>query len=110
MRSAWLPPAPKLEIFLPGSCCAPSPAKWLRFTSAPDCKLLLTKMRKGGQQSTRGRKSKVLSTKPLPRSFFARDPRRVARALLGKVLIRGSGPRARAGRIVEVEPYVGAGD
>src|SRR5207302_10925875 len=58
-----------------------------------DCKLLITKMRKAGQQSTRVPDSKVLSTKPLPRSFFDRDPRQVARSLLGKVLVRGAGTR-----------------
>ena len=57
-----------------------------------------------------GRKSKVLSTKPLPRSFFDRDPRQVARSLLGKVLVRGAGTRLRVGRIVEVEAYLGAAD
>jgi len=39
-----------------------------------------------------------------------RDPRAVARALLGKVLVRGRGKRALMGRIVEVEAYLGAGD
>src|SRR5438067_7523874 len=75
-----------------------------------DCKLLLTKMRKAGRRSTRERDSKVVSAKPLARSFFNRDPRQVARALLGKLLVRGSGSRVRAGRIVEVEAYLGAAD
>jgi len=58
--------------------------------------------------------------RPLDRAFFARDPRRVARELLGKVLIRResrSGTRREAdarlprrivltGRIVEVEAYL----
>src|SRR5207248_2872241 len=43
-------------------------------------------------------------------SFFARDPRQVARSLLGKVLVRGAGTRLRVGRIVEVEAYLGAAD
>jgi DNA-3-methyladenine glycosylase len=48
--------------------------------------------------------------RPLPRAFFARDPRRVARQLLGKILIRElSGVRLTA-RIVEVEAYLGAED
>lgn len=46
---------------------------------------------------------------PLPRSFFARNPRRVARDLLGKILIRDGNPRLTA-RIVEVEAYLGEND
>lgn len=47
----------------------------------------------------------------LPRSFFARDARRVARDLLGAVLVRRfpSG-QLRLGRIVETEAYGGRGD
>jgi len=44
------------------------------------------------------------------RGFYDRDPRRVAPALLGKILVRGSGARTLAGRIVEVEAYLGTGD
>jgi DNA-3-methyladenine glycosylase len=49
--------------------------------------------------------------KPLPRPFFERHPRIVARALLGKVLVRrlGSG-EVLSGRIVETEAYLGADD
>jgi DNA-3-methyladenine glycosylase len=49
--------------------------------------------------------------RPLRRAFFARDPRRVARELLGKVLVRRQerGPELRA-RIVEVEAYLGERD
>src|SRR3954470_15191018 len=47
---------------------------------------------------------------PLARRFYARDPRRVARELLGKVLVRRRGKQLLAGRIVEVEAYLGAGD
>lgn len=47
---------------------------------------------------------------PLSRRFYARDPRRVARELLGKVLVRRRGRRLLAGRIVEVEAYLGEGD
>ena len=46
---------------------------------------------------------------PLTREFFARDPRRVARALLGKVLVRNERPRLAA-RVVEVEAYLGQDD
>lgn len=48
--------------------------------------------------------------RPLARRFYARDPRRVARELLGKLVVRTEGKRLRAGRIVEVEAYLGAGD
>jgi DNA-3-methyladenine glycosylase len=48
--------------------------------------------------------------KPLPREFFNRDPRRVARQLLGKTLIRRQGGSVLAGRFVEVEAYLGTGD
>jgi DNA-3-methyladenine glycosylase len=47
---------------------------------------------------------------PLPREFYDRDPRRVSRELLGKVLVRREGRRVRTARIVEVEAYMGLGD
>lgn len=47
--------------------------------------------------------------RPLARFFFARAPRRVARELLGKVLVRSGSPRLTA-RIVEVEAYLGEQD
>jgi DNA-3-methyladenine glycosylase len=46
---------------------------------------------------------------PLQRAFFARNPRRVARELLGKVLVR-NGKVPLLGRIVEVEAYLGEAD
>jgi DNA-3-methyladenine glycosylase len=46
----------------------------------------------------------------LSAAFFDRDPRRVARALLGKLLIRRIGGTVLAGRIVETEAYLGEGD
>jgi DNA-3-methyladenine glycosylase len=54
------------------------------------------------------------SERVLPQTFYARDPRIVARELLGKILIRTLPGRARmrrlSGRIVEVEVYLGEGD
>jgi DNA-3-methyladenine glycosylase len=50
---------------------------------------------------------------PLPREFFIRDPRKVARELLGKVLVRNSPgyqKSALTARIVEVEAYLGEND
>ena len=46
----------------------------------------------------------------LPRSFFNRDTVKVARELLGKLLIHSSQGVRRIGRIVEVEAYLGQHD
>jgi DNA-3-methyladenine glycosylase len=54
--------------------------------------------------------SPVESAKPLLRRFFDRDPRKVARELLGKLLIRRQGARIMAGRVVETEAYMGVTD
>ena len=54
--------------------------------------------------------TRTLQNRPLPAGFFARDTERVARDLLGCVLesrVRGA---VTAGRIVEVEAYVGPHD
>lgn len=50
------------------------------------------------------------SIQPLARTFFARHPRRVARELLGKLLLRDNGPTRLSARIVEVEAYLGEKD
>jgi DNA-3-methyladenine glycosylase len=55
-------------------------------------------------------------TKPIGRAsllkpeFYNRDPRRVARSLLGKLIIRQTPTGILAGRIVETEAYLGTGD
>jgi DNA-3-methyladenine glycosylase len=46
----------------------------------------------------------------LEAEFFNRDPRRVARELLGKLLVRKTPRGILAGRIVETEAYLGQGD
>ena len=52
------------------------------------------------------RKTKII----LQRSFFAQDTHKVARGLLGKLLVRRWRGKYMAGRIVEVESYVGVND
>jgi len=47
---------------------------------------------------------------PVPRHFYDRDPKAVAPQLLGKILIRRQGRKLLAGRIVEVEAYLGESD
>jgi DNA-3-methyladenine glycosylase len=48
--------------------------------------------------------------RPVDRAFFGRDPRRVVRELLGKVLIRDRKNLRLSGRIVELEAYLGEKD
>ena len=54
----------------------------------------------------------VLSSKirPLTRAFYVRHPQRVARELLGKVLVRRTAGSWLTARIVEVEAYLGEKD
>src|SRR5215469_2012084 len=46
----------------------------------------------------------------LRRSFFNRDPPEVSRELLGKLIVRREKGKLLAGRVVEVEAYLGADD
>ena len=59
-------------------------------------------MRKAAEGAARGRS--------LPRSFFARDPVVVARAVLGRLLVHDSPQGRVSGLVVEAEAYRGAGD
>jgi DNA-3-methyladenine glycosylase len=69
-------------------------------------------------KSSMGKKSSQAAPAAIPvldRAFFARSPRRVARELLGKVLIRHNEVRHSEGqflaaRIVETEAYLGEND
>ena len=47
---------------------------------------------------------------PLPREFFSRPTVTVARSLLGKYVVRDRGTGIIAGKIIEVEAYVGQND
>jgi DNA-3-methyladenine glycosylase len=58
----------------------------------------------------RSASSPTKNVRPLHRTFYARDPRLVARELLGKVLVRRIGRKFLTGRIVEVEAYLGEAD
>ena len=51
-----------------------------------------------------------MSYKPLPRAFFVPPPDQVARALLGKLLLRRWVGELLVGRIVETEAYFGVDD
>src|SRR5579871_1691584 len=64
---------------------------------------------RGSQAGMRAESGTAFQVRALPRlarDFYDRDPRRVARELLGKLLVRREGRRLLAGRIVEVEAYL----
>jgi len=65
---------------------------------------------KADDQDSRQDAGATWSIRPLDRAFFGRSPQRVARELLGKVLVRDCGKLRLAGRIVEVEAYLGEND
>lgn len=58
------------------------------------------------EQETKVTPVRFEALEPLPQAFYDRDPRKVSRALLGKVLVRRERGRALAGRIVETEAYL----
>jgi len=53
---------------------------------------------------------KIKGARLLHRSFFNRDPREVSAELLGKLIVRREKGKLLAGRVVEVEAYLGADD
>jgi DNA-3-methyladenine glycosylase len=52
----------------------------------------------------------LAAVRPLSRRFYARKPEVVARALLGRLIVRDTRAAPLVGRIVEVEAYGGASD
>ncbi len=65
----------------------------------------LRKMKRGGRETSPAHHGVVLR-----RSFYEGSPERVAREVLGKVLVSTAGRHPLAGRIVEAEAYHGADD
>src|SRR3954463_933806 len=65
---------------------------------------------KASQSSWMEAAARLRKLQPVPRRFYDRDPKLVAPQLLGKVLIRRDRRKLLAGRIVEVEAYLGQDD
>src|SRR4029077_12458975 len=63
--------------------------------------------RVAARAETRG---ELIPMRVLPRKFYDRDAETVARALLGKLLVRIGDGTERVGRIVEAEAYLGPHD
>ena len=66
--------------------------------------------KKASQSSRITAESRLRKLQPVPRRFYDRDPKVVAPQLLGKILVRREGRKLLAGRIVEVEAYLGQND
>jgi DNA-3-methyladenine glycosylase len=65
---------------------------------------------KASQSSWNAAAAQLRKLQPVPRRFYDRDPKLVAPELLGKILVRRQGRKLLAGRIVEVEAYLGQDD
>ena len=65
---------------------------------------------KASQSSWIAAEERLRKLQPVPRRFYHRDPKLVAPRLLGKILIRREERKLLAGRIVEVEAYLGQSD
>jgi DNA-3-methyladenine glycosylase len=70
----------------------------------------LKSQQKASQSSRIGTAARLRKLQPVARRFYDRDPKLVAPQLLGKILIRRQGRKLLAGRIVEVEAYLGQND
>jgi DNA-3-methyladenine glycosylase len=62
------------------------------------------------RSATRAANKSIGPVSLLTPEFFDADPRKVARALLGKLLLRKTTKGILAGRVVETEAYLGEGD